>query len=201
MALTLITAAATTPITRDEVKEQRHISGDAENDSLDRYLNAAVVSAQAWTGRQFITATYELTLDAWKDPEAYRVVNGRGAIWLPLPPIQAITSVKYIDTAGDEQTVDAGDYRLDSASEPGRLTEAINTVWPVHQNITRPIAIRYTCGFGDATTDVPDNYRVAMLQLAAGWHEHREPVLVGMTVRKLPFQVEALLSQDAIVTV
>ena len=53
-------------------------------------------------------------------------------------------------------------------------------------------------GYGTAVTDVPEGLRLAVLKLLAHWFEHREEVIVGTTVAKLPMSVESLIGKHRI---
>lgn len=149
MSLKLISAPDIEPITLDEAKIFLRIDGTDQNDVIESLIIAARQEAEKITRRQFITATWELRLDYF--PEI---------IYLPMPSLQSVTSVKYLDYSGTEQTlVENTDYMVDSYSEPARITPCYGQVWPVTYPVINAVRIRFKSGFGDDATDIPDSIR------------------------------------------
>lgn len=109
MALKLITAPAALAVSLADVKTQLRIDGTDHDATLTAYIEAATQVAEHETGRRFITQTWEAVYDAF--PCA--------AIELGLAPVQSVVSVKYLDTAGIEQTVSVVDYVLDADQSLG----------------------------------------------------------------------------------
>jgi uncharacterized phiE125 gp8 family phage protein len=164
-----------------------------EDDLLTGLITAAREDCEDFQRRAYITRTYELYLDAW--PEGDEVV-------LPLPPLQAVNSIKYYGTDGTEYTaydpdaevpVGVDDYIIDISSEPGRVKLAYGKSWP--STILRPangICVEFDAGYGDAAADVPSAVKQTMLLLIGHLYENRESVTdKSMTV--LPMAVESLL--------
>lgn len=68
-------------------------------------------------------------------------------IALPCGPVNgAITSVKYLDSAGDEQTLDAGTYTL---LNNGTLSLAIGASWPASYETSEAVRIVYPVGISN----------------------------------------------------
>jgi uncharacterized phiE125 gp8 family phage protein len=105
-----------------------------------------------------------------------------------------ITSVKYDDADGVEQTVDPSVYRVLAASSAApRLSLAYNQSWPSPRSQPEAVRIRYVAGYGEQGSDVPAPLRHAMLLQIGSWYEQRETVIVGQTVAFLP-AYEALIA-------
>lgn len=184
MALTLVTAPAAEPITLVEAKA--HLRVDiADDDSLiTALITAARQHVEVITRRALITQTWDLTLDTWPDG---------GAILMPLPPLQSVTSITYKDSAGTVYTMPATDYIVDKAEEPGRIVLAYGKTWPsVTLYPAGAITVRFTAGYGAASA-VPQAIKQAILLLVGHWYESREAVVGGAVQREIPFAVEALL--------
>ena len=71
------------------------------------------------------------------------------------PPLRSITSITYRDEDGTAATFDAANYRVDTATEPGRVVLAPGADWPsVALDSSNPITVRFVAGYADAG-DVP----------------------------------------------
>jgi len=106
--------------------------------------------------------------------------------------------IKYYVTDDTEYFMGAGNYFVDTKSEPGRVALNYGKIWP--STTLRPangICVTFEAGYGDAATDVPQEVIRAMLLLISHWYENREPVSVtGAVPKEMPFSVESLLWQD-----
>lgn len=179
MAIKIITAPAEEPVTYDEAKLHLRVDTDDEATPISRMIATARQEAENLTGRALITQTLELGLDRWP-----------GCIKLPRPPLVSVTSVKYVDTAGVQQTLDAGDYLVDNYQEPGRIIPAYGKSWPSVRRQPNAILVRYVAGYGSAS-DVPAAIKNWMLLKIGTMHKMRSDVVVGQ-VSQIPY-VDALL--------
>lgn len=183
MALTLDTAPASEPLSLPEAKTHLRVDHSDE----DSYINALILTARqeaeriSW--RQFINATYVLTLD--------RFPGGQQPIYVPRPPLSAVASILYDDENGTEQTLSGSNYRVDTASEPGRITPAFETVWPATRHQTGAVRVTYVAGFGSASSNVPSNAIHWIRLHVAHWYRNREAAVEG-SMSVLPF-TEGLL--------
>ena len=135
---------------------------------------------EKYIGRQLMPAVYTYHLDRWHLP-----------IYLPMPPITAITEIQYVDTQGDTQILDPSQYQADLTSSPPRLLPAFGTVWPWVRWLLNAVSITYSAGYADADS-VPMPIKRAIMMLAGQWFETREPVAMG-THTDLPYGISALL--------
>lgn len=152
------------PVGVDEAKTHLRYRDNDENDWLKTAIIAARQLAESYTNRQICTATRYLYLDAWP--------AGEGPIRPPFPPLVSIASIKYYDTAGDQQTWDSGSYALDKVMEPGRVGLAPNYEYPSIQDRQQCIVVEYVCGYA-TVGEVPPGIRLAILMLVADTFEHR----------------------------
>ncbi len=188
MSLQLITAPATEPVTLAEAKAHLRVTTVDDDTLITALIVAARQTAENMTDRALITQTWEKSLDVF--PEA---------IELPKPRIQSITSVKYIDTAGVEQTLAGTEYLLDAASEPGWVTPAYDKAWPETRAVPNAVKVRYVAGYGATAADVPQIIRHAILLIIGELYERRENAIVGVVIGVVPFSAMALLSPYRIV--
>lgn len=174
-SLTRVTAPPLEPLTLDEAKAHCRVDG-ATDDAL---LTALVQVAREWcegvTERALVTQTWRLTLDAFpldpRDPCA--------PIRLPRPPLQAVTSVQYVDATGATQTLDPAQYVVEPGTLPGQIRLAYGAAWPMTRRQPGAVTITYTAGYGAAATDVPAALRQAMLLMIGDLYANREAQLIG----------------------
>lgn len=181
MAITLVTAPADEPISVAEAKLHSRVDG-SDNDSLiTGLIIAARIKAEDVTGRQLFTATWKLTLDIF--PPTIRIDK---------VPVSAVSSVKYVDTAGVQQTLDASKYQVDLVSNPARLVPAFGESWPSTRAQLNTVEVEFIAGFGLAAA-VPQDIKQAMLLMIGHWYDHRESVVLGTTATEMPMGAMALL--------
>jgi len=180
MRLNLITAPAAEPITISDVEGQSRLGAGAiealgETASVNLFISAIRQRAEAFTRRALITQTWELVLDNFP--------LKRGAIEIPLPPLQSVTSVTYVDPNGNEQTFDPALYRVESdvspTCQPGRVLPIFGQVWPATLRDEGVIRIRFTAGYGDEGNLVPEGIRQWALVNVANLYENRESETVA----------------------
>jgi uncharacterized phiE125 gp8 family phage protein len=152
-------------------------------DDDDELIIAMVKSARLWaekyTGRQLITAVYDLYLDEFPD-----------TIELYPCPVTQISSIKYYDADGVEQTLSSTYYTTDIISEPARIVEAPDYDWPDTDGRINAITIRYTTGYTLAT--VPYPIKQAILFIIGHLYENRQSVTKDV-YRMMPRSSEYLL--------
>lgn len=182
MALKLITAPTEEPVTLAEAKLHCRVDGSDDDALLIALIKAARDLAENQTGRALCTQTWELALDAFPDVE----------IELPMPPVQSIVSIKYLDFAAVEQTLSADVYALDSyGSQRHWVLPAQGASWPDTLDAANAVKIRFVAGYGLGVA-VPPGIKQWMLLQIGHWYATRESVNGGNIVNEMPF-VGALL--------
>jgi uncharacterized phiE125 gp8 family phage protein len=112
MALTIITAPATTPVSLAEAKAHLNVDHTDDDTLIQLIIEAATAHCDGpvgFLGRALVSQQWQLTLDEFPENE----------IKIPLPPLIAVNSIEYDDVDGAEQTVDPTTYTVDLTSEPG----------------------------------------------------------------------------------
>jgi len=186
-ALKLITAPAEEPISLEEVMAHCRIDALDDSSMLGTLITAARQEAEKITRRALVTQTWELVLDCFP-----------AEICLPLPVLQSVTTIKYIDTDGTEQTLLNTTYQVDTDSQPGRIIPAYGQIWPSTREQLNAVRIRYVAGYGLADA-VPAAIKQWILIKVATLYEQREAVNVGNIVNTIPF-VDGLLDEYRVVT-
>lgn len=188
-ALKLVTPPAIEPVSLEEAKA--HIRQDSPAD--DAYITGLITEARETienlARRALISQTWRLSLDRWPAVDY---------ISLPRPPLASVTSLIYLDQAGDDTTWASSNYIVDSDSEPGRLVLAYNVSWPSTPTLypVNPIQITYVAGYGDEAADVPAMWKKAILMLLGHWYENRETAMAGSPVKDIPVGVQDLIWLD-----
>ena len=191
MRLKLITAPTEEPLTLSEVKE--HIRVDVTDDDalITALIKAARERAEFITRRQLVTATWQLIGDSF-------AAGGKG-FNLPLPSLQSVTKIEYVDTTGTLVTLSAMTYIVDNVSEPARVALAPDIInWPETERGFNKVLVTFDAGYGAASA-IPEDIKLAMKLLIGSWYANREAAVVaqGISATELPTIVsaEALLQQ------
>lgn len=134
-------------------------------------------------GRALITQTW--TLKTRRFPWRADVIHRDLRMRLPLPPLQSVASVQYVDTDCSTQTLATSEYTV-IAGEDGALVPAYGKTWPSTRDVPEAVTVTFVAGYGDAADDVPGAIRAAGLMLVADLYEQRSAQEVGtiMTVNK-----------------
>lgn len=184
MRLELIAAPATQPVELAEVKTRLRIDGSDDDAGVTRLIAAATSHAESICQRAFVTQKWALILDTFP---------ACGPITLPLPPLQSVEAIEYVDADGATQTLAPADYLVDKAGLVGRVHLAYGKTWPSPRAQPMAVRVEFTAGYGAAAA-VPSDLVSALMLLIAHWDQNREAVLVGTISAPLPMGVEALLS-------
>lgn len=159
------TPPTTYPVTLAQAKAQSRIptDRDAEDPMIeDIHIPAATAYCEHETHRQFITATFTMTLDEFP-----------AVIYLPRPPGATVTSVAYVDTDGaDQPLVDGTDYSTDFTTLVSTIMPFYNTTWPSTRAQKAAVTVIYTAGFGAASA-VPAELKNAILLATEDYFIHR----------------------------
>lgn len=182
--LSLYAAATEEPVALAEAKAHLRIEHNDEDGVIAGLVAAAREFVEQRSGRQLMTATWDITLDAFP--------CGRRPIKLPRWPTQSVVSITYQDTAGDLQTWDSASYRVDTSREPARVAPAYGASYPATIAEPAAVTIRAVAGYASAAA-VPACAKQAILLLVAHWHENREAGNAGVVNPDVMLSVESLL--------
>lgn len=168
--------------------------GTTEDDLVEAWVTAATQAIEEATGRQVMTATRELWLD--------RFPSYRQPIELPRPPLQSVSSVKYIASDGTltnfhdggspvtlyyDVKAPAGDY-----AARGWVVPKYGYYWPTARRETGAVRIQYVCGYGDAEEDVPALIRTAIGFLIGHYDQNRAAV-EATSMSDVPLGIRSIL--------
>ena len=131
-----------------------------------------------------MTSTWTYTLDAFESE-----------IELPMRPIQSISSVSYVDTDGNTQTLAASGYQFDAT---GRLKPSYGNTWPNTQEGYGAVTVTYIAGATHAG-NVPNDIKHAMKLIIGSFEQNREDHLIGTTITTIPNSAKNLLAPHRVV--
>jgi uncharacterized phiE125 gp8 family phage protein len=195
----VITAAVNSPLTVDYAKQHIRALGDTDDLLVQGFIDAATNYFEEMTGRQLVTATREVWLDAFPFVGA----SGKAArIELPNPPLLSVGSVSYIDGNGVLQSFDDGgspvtNYFTSSVpagpyARRGFVEPIYGYTWPIARCQTGAVRIRYTCGYGSDAESVPAMVRHVLCSLVAHFDANRLPVS-DKPLTAIPFGIQMAL--------
>jgi uncharacterized phiE125 gp8 family phage protein len=142
-----------------------------EDDYISDLITTAREYCEDYQHRALATQTWDLILDEFPTDSDY--------IEIPLPILQSVTSVKYIDYAGVSATMTAGlsGYFVDTDSEPGRVCLSYCINWPIFtEQPYGAVRIRFVAGYTETAPNViPKKTKQAMLMLISYMYENRLP--------------------------
>jgi uncharacterized phiE125 gp8 family phage protein len=185
MGLKLISPPMVEPVTLVEAKAHLRLDSDADDAYVSALISTARERVELFLRRALITQTFDYTLD--------RFPANRRWIDLPRPPLQSVESVKYIDTAGNQQTLPPETYVVDASSnEMGRVALAWNQFWPITRWSINSVVIRFVAGYGDIAADVPQAIKHGILIEISNLYENREDIVIGQTFGIAPLSERLL---------
>ncbi len=167
-SLALVTAAPSSEpvVSIDDLKDYLRLSTDNGEDKLLLSLvKAATTRLEERWGRAFVTKTYDLSLD--------EVPCSTGFIKIPKAPLASVTSITTYDEDNAATVWSTSEYRVDTASEPGRIVCNDAYDWPGDYRTQGGIVVRFTAGYSSQASGVPDGIQMATKALAAHLYEHR----------------------------
>lgn len=163
----LITAPTSEPVSTGELKNQLRITGTDQDTMLELLISAARQHVEDYLRIQIMTATWDLYLDEFpKTGEC---------IYIQKSPVTAISSIKYLDSSGVEQTWSATEYSCDYNSTPCRIYEAYGYSWPTVRDIRNCIYIRFVAGYAADYKIFQEKFKLikqAILMVAATMYEN-----------------------------
>lgn len=184
MALIVITPPADEPITATEAKASPslRVAGATDDTDITALIKTARLMAETHTMHALVTQTLELVLDGFPD----------GGIVVPMPPLQSVTTIKYIDEDGVQQTLSALLYSVDTNTVPGLITPAYGESWPDTRDEINAVRVRYVAGW--AVADVPEDIKSWIKITVGTMYDNPQGLVVGQSVASVPSRyIDALL--------
>jgi uncharacterized phiE125 gp8 family phage protein len=188
MAYSVVTPAASEPITLTEAKNFLRVDGSDDDTLISALISAAREMCESYCRRILVTTVIDEYFDGfpnWKNPES------KDIIYLSRGPVASIASVKYVDEIGSEVTVSSDAYVADLISEPARI--ASKAGWFATNGIINQVIVRYTVGTD--VSSIPTPLKQGMLLIISDLYDKRDD-----RVRQLPTASEYLFNPFRIFT-
>lgn len=168
------TPPAIEPVTIAELKTYMSLDSTAYDTMLTGFISACRDAIEKHSGRTFISTSYEMFFDGF--PSVIELLH---------PPVQSVTSIYYVNTAGADTLLASNQYRVDLASLFPRIEPAYGVLWPSIRNISNSVKVTYLAGYGTTAVSVPQNIKSCIMAVAADLFEHRESNLeINLTENK-----------------
>lgn len=183
MPTQVVTPAASAVIATSDVKLHLRVDHSTEDTYIAALVTAATKHCEEVLSKALITQTLALNLDGF--PTCRQIDLMR-------PPLQSVTSVQYVDDAGATQTFSSANYHVDTNTTPGRIVLDDTATWPSTDDRPNAVTITYVAGYGDASSDIPEDIKQAVYLIVGEWYRNRENS-AELTYKDIPFAAHALL--------
>jgi uncharacterized phiE125 gp8 family phage protein len=167
MPTKIITQPSTEPITSAEVIEYLRLDDSPTDiDLVNSLITAARQYLEQYINRPIATQTLETSFDQFQ------------AEFVLTSPVQSVSSIKYLDENGAEQTLNSNQYLVDTYSDPVRITPNINVSYPTTYQVPNAVKIRYVAGYTTGNSPdsqpMPKPLKFAMLLVIGDLYANRE---------------------------
>ena len=183
-SLKVDTAAVNPLFTTAEAKSHLKVDVSDDDTLIDNLILAATQSCEIFTNRYFIDTVVTQYADDW---------NGINNLYKS--PVSSITHIKYYDSDDSQQTLASSNYILGHYSQPARIGVAVGGTLPNLSDRINAVEVKYTVGYGSASTDVPEGIKQAVLLCIGNWYQNRPSVVTGTISSELPLSSQYLLEQ------
>lgn len=185
MNIQRLTYPNTTIITLQEAKDHLRVTSNDEDMVILDCIKSATNLIETYTGQYFLSGSCVAYLDT-NEFSSYSEVK----IWAY--PVNEITSVKYLDTNGTEQTFASSNYSTDISSSPARILST--TIPSVKSNTLNTIRIYFNVGHLSKESIDPELLGWVKI-FTAFFYQTRQPEYSGFTVAEIAYKYQAALDK------
>ena len=170
-------------VTTAECKTHLRVDYSDDDTYIANLALAAKETIEDYTNRKLFATNVIQYCDTWND-----------AYLLYFSPISDITRVEYYNTSNVLTTLSTDVYDKNIYGTPSTITLAPSKTFPAVAERARPILVKYTAGYADASS-VPMALKQACLILVAQWYENRLPYVQGRIVSEIPMTATYLMNR------
>lgn len=166
-----------------EAKAYLKAIGNGEDATIAMMIEAAQLKIEHAIDRLLIARACRFTTDAFGNE-----------VLLPVRPVAAEgVVVKYMDTAGNEQTLAGEHYRLVDRLEKPRIVPAPGHNFPATWELPGGVVVEFKAGYGETGANVPTDLRIAILKIVRDTWSFRGD-LSTLRISSLPDGVQATIN-------
>ncbi len=187
MRIYQLTSPQNNAIELAEVKAHLRVDYDEEDDMIAGLIDAATLQCEKYQNRTYINQNLKVTFD-----DLIKCIN------IPRPPLISINSVKLNLEDGSQVVVDSDDYLYDPGAHQSKFYfSGFDDYIGYTLKERNGFEIELTAGYGELTTDIPSDIKLAIKLLVGHWHQNRE-TSSRLRVNEIPYGVYSILSKDRI---
>ena len=165
-----------------DMKSFLRVDHSDEDTTITALLNAAVTHISDYTNRHFASG----------GATVFHIEKFRTAS-LAFGPVTRVNAVKYDDTTGTTQTLDASKYYFESLTDNTTRISFHDTP-DLEEYNALPVRIEATAGATPSAAIV-----MATKLLVAHFYENRRAVITGANATTVPMSVHSLLNSERII--
>lgn len=193
---------ATAPaVSLERAKERLNILHNDFDFDIQKLIKAASEAYERETNTALGPSTWELRLYCW--PWWWPNRCRPWGIDLGIYPVRAVESVKYLDTAGAEQTVDPANWFFDRTAAGGTVGFVNSWSVPWLYDRDNAVRVRFVAGYddpaapgSDSELTMPVSAELAIISLVGHWLQWREAIMAeGAIPYEVPLSFKYLSSQ------
>lgn len=154
----VITPATSEPVSLEEAKRRLHVTFDDDDEDIKLMISSMRDHAEKYCNTRFASQTVEMRCDGFCDFAR-----------LPEAPVASVTSIVYVDTDGNDQTLADTVYELRNDNLEVAIVTKYGQRWPATRSGSR-IVVTAVVGYPAA----PDAVRHAILLNIIDAYENRE---------------------------
>lgn len=199
MRIITVTPAAVEPFTLSEIKSYLRVDSTDDDALITSLIAAGREWCETFTRRALISRVVDLVMDSFPGVTA---ATPNRELFLPLGRATAVASITYTDADGVSQTLTgptsspAGTEYQEDLSDPygGLLVPAYDDDWPDTRGVLNAVKVRFTAGYGAASTDIPAQlldamrFRIASMYEARGEQDLKQWIGVDEALAR-PYQI------------
>lgn len=156
------------PVTLETAR--MHLRADDRYD--DEYLKGLIVAAASNVEKQYGLALLTQTVAEYH--RAFPCAPD-APLLLRIAPLLSVTSIQYVDSAGDTQVWNAAEYAAGHYNQAAFIVPKTGFNWPSGlANLPNAVTVTYQAGYGAKASSIPADIRSALLLTIGYLYENRE---------------------------
>lgn len=180
-----LTFPSTTVISLQEAKDHLRVTSTDDEPVIMDCIRAATGLIEKYTNQFFLSGSCVVYLDA-NEFCTFEEIK----IWAY--PVNEVSSIKYLDTNGAEQTFSSANYSVDLSGSPIRILPT--TIGIVKQNVVNPYRVYLNVGY--LNRDQIDPELIGWIKImTAFFYQTRQPEYTGQTTAEISYTMERALDK------